>query len=274
MTTFFPSDDEIITELAELPALSLKNALEDMVINYLCGVGENDFDHEKYVYRKSCYYQSYYPYTHKASWWERYIWWHFKKVDHPLLPEKTSLIEAAKFFQFMGRQKLGGSLRDDEARAFAYELPRKASDKPVKVPLDVWGESMSASGINWKKSTVNENGLSLCAVQVVFSYYYELAQLRENKASTNGKSASRGRGQPRKKDAVQAAYDYLKSRGLINFKFELKDNSEIISEKAREIKPPSPNAKLQDGPKFRTIADTIGEQYELDRAAFIASQPI
>lgn len=173
MTISFPSDAEIAEELVQYPAASLADALEEMVTQYLCFQTEEGYSEENYAYRKSCYYQSYYPYTHAAPWWKR-IYWRFKKVDHPLFTEQTSLEEAARFFIWMGRLPLHTKLSNGEARAFGYALPREPCDKPVLVPIDVWGSDMSSSGIDWKKSAINENGLSFCAVQIVYAEDYEL----------------------------------------------------------------------------------------------------
>lgn len=182
MTTSFPSDAEIAEELVQYPATSLADALDSMVTQYLCFQTEEGYSEEKYAYRQSCYNQSYHPYTHKAPWWKR-IYWHFKKVDHPLFSQQTSLEKAARFFIWMGRMPLHTKLTNGEAKAFGYAIPREPCDKPVLVPLDVWDSDMSSSGINWKKSAINENGLSFCAVQIVYAEDYELTP--DNKLTPN-----------------------------------------------------------------------------------------
>jgi hypothetical protein len=182
MATSFPFDAEIAAEIAQYPTRSLSDALDEMVTSYLCFEGEDGADEEKYRYRKSAYYQSYYPYIHPAPWWKR-LGWRLKKVDHPHFPEKTSFAEAARFFIWMGRQRLHIKLLNGEAKAFGYALPRNPKDLPVPVPPDVWGEDMSASGIDWKKSAIKENELAFCAVQIVFAEDYELAN--DNSKETN-----------------------------------------------------------------------------------------
>jgi len=184
MTTSFPSDAEIAAEIAQYPTRSLSDALDDMVTRYLCFENEEGSDEAKHRYRKLAYYQSYYPFTHEATWWKRLYWHYYKKVDHPHFPEKTSLEEAAKFFIWMGRQSLHTKLLKGEAKAFGYHMPRKPLDLPVPVPSDVWGEDMSASGIDWEKSLINENGLPLCAVQIVFSDDYELTDVKVDEVNT------------------------------------------------------------------------------------------
>ncbi|MDD2325428.1 MAG: hypothetical protein PHW63_05425 [Alphaproteobacteria bacterium] len=173
MTMQLPPDEQIIEELIQSPARSLADALDEMVTEYLCGGDTGYPTHEDYLYRKSCYYQSYYPYTHAATWWKRFCW-RFKKVNHPLPPEQTTLVEAAEFFLWIGRQTLHRKLQNGEAKAFGYNVPRSPQDKPLPVPPDVWGENMSASGISWPKSEIKENHLSFCAVQIVFADDYGL----------------------------------------------------------------------------------------------------
>jgi hypothetical protein len=116
--------------------------------------------------RNEAFYQSFLCYSPTAPWWQKLLW-RFVHVSIPDCQKPLSFYDAVEWFGIAGKEKLFGKLKSGEFCAYGYLTPRKHGDKRVTVPIDVWGEDMLGSGIDWERSTVTGNGLTFYGVRII-----------------------------------------------------------------------------------------------------------
>jgi len=134
---------------------------------------------------------------------------------------------------------------------YGFEKPRKSTDIPVRVPDDLWRNS-----INWRKSTLTSGSLSVENVRIV--HYKHIEQLGFQSNGTKRKP-----GRPSQKVQIVNAYETLLQLGKIVFSKPLSAHYQAIRKQVLLANPD--DARGLKGLGDETIRRTLNMRFNQDK---------
>lgn len=128
-----------------------------------------------------------------------------KPIGEAITASSASSGELSTLRQRLERAVLIG-VRKGALKAYGFVVPRRAEDRPVEVPADLWSYP-----VMWDKSAVSGNGMRVEAVRVIESR--RQVQLLADQTEV---PEPRRQGRPSKRSLILRAFDALDAEGAID----------------------------------------------------------
>lgn len=254
----FVSDAEIEDLLKEEEyGETLDEALDTFVAKYLlenCG--------EQYSQRRRSYDQSYVICPPSTPWWKR-LFYRYRRVEHPYDGREDYLYSALAWFDFCAKTTMYYELSRGASIAFGFTPDRQYGDLRKRVPLDVWGDDMSSKGIDWKNSSVSNNGLSFVGIKIV-NFRNELLSDEEQEALNERALIKHERksGRPPMETAITRVYFKMKAEKRINYRRSFPKNCPDLRKECHLMFPDV--FKKKTSPGDYTIDIHIGKDFRAE----------
>lgn len=135
-------------------------------------------------------------------------------------------------------------LREGKLWAFGYSAPRKPTDAPCRLPIDLF-----EGKIDWVKSAIKGNGLEFTAVRVVASPAPGLVSAPRETQAPQLEVAPAAPGRPSRRGEIVAAWQALEAERKINRATSLRSHFALVRAKVHEIHRSDPRGEKGLGDK-------------------------